>query len=380
MSQGIARAWSTRLAGRVFSIVLSVLLLANSSATALAQAGGDAEWNKLVAAAKQEGEIVIIVPPSSSHRDFLAREWPKAYPDIKLSQTSVIPGQQFARLSLERSAGKYLWDLAFTGSDNAFQLRDADMLDPVRDELVSADVKSPETWGGWDEAFADTAAKYVFTSRTFLKMPFYNAKLLSPDKVKAEGSKIFLDPALKQKVIWDDPAFGGSGRTFAPVMLRLLGEEGLRQFVIQQVVFTSQMSDLVDRMARGQYIMSLGPVLTGLLDRYRGAGVALDIRPLGNTPELGAYANTGASNIVVIKNRPHPNAARIFLNWYLSKPIEAVLAKEMGEDTRRADVPQQVDPAQQRLPGIKYYDAQSEENTPAARKAQELIAKFRGKQ
>ena len=362
---------------RFFSLLFSTLFLTGSGG---AQASEDAAWTKLVAAANEEGEIVIIVPPSSMHRDFLAREWPKAFSKIKLSQTSVAPGQQFARLSLERGAGKYLWDLVFTGSDNAFQLRDAGMLDPIKPEFVLADVKNSETWGGWDEAFADTAATYVFTSRTFLKMPFYNAKLLSPDKVKSDGTKIFLDPVLKKKVIWDDPAFGGSGRTFAPVMLRLLGEDGLRQFVSEQVVFVTQMSDLVDRMARGQYIMSLGPVLTGLLDRYRDAGVPLDIRPLGNRPELGAYANTGASNIVVLKDRPHPNAARVFLNWYLSKSVEAALAKEMGEDTRRTDVPQQVEPAQQRLPGVKYYEAQNEENTPAARKAQELIAKFRGKQ
>ena len=276
MRQDFARAWPTRRAGCAFSIVLSVFLLASGAARA--QAGGDTEWSKLVAAAKQEPEIVIIVPPSSTHREFLAREWPKAFPEIKLSQTSVPPGQQFTRLSVERSAGKYLWDLAFTGSDNAFQLRDAGMVDPVKPELVLADVKDPATWGGWDEAFADTAAEYVFTSRTFLKMPFYNATQLSPDKVKAQGTKIFLDPALKQKVIWDDPAFGGSGRTFAPVMQRLLGEEGLRQFVGQQVVFVTQMSDLVDRMARGQFILSLGPVLTGLLDRYRDAGVPLDVR------------------------------------------------------------------------------------------------------
>jgi iron(III) transport system substrate-binding protein len=363
----------------LFSILFCVLLLASGSGTALAQGSEDTAWAKLVATAKEEGDIVIIVPPSASHRDFLAREWPKAFPEIKLSQTSVAPGQQFTRLSLERGAGKYLWDLAFTGSDTAFQLRDAGMLDPIKPEFVLAGVKNPATWGGWSEAFADTAATHVFTSRTFLKMPFYNAKLLSPEMVRTEDTKIFLDPALKKKVIWDDPAFGGSGRTFAPVMLRLLGEDGLRQFVATQVVFVTQMSDLVERMARGQYIMSLGPVLTGLLDRYRDAGVPLDIRPLGNTPELAAYANTGASNIVVLKNRPHPDATRVFLNWYLSQPVEAALAKEMGEDTRRTDVAQQVEPAQQRLPGVRYYEAQKEENTPAARKAQELIAKIRGK-
>jgi iron(III) transport system substrate-binding protein len=364
---------------RIGAVALFGLLSVALANAAIAQDGGDADWKKLVAAAKQEGEVVLIIPPSATHREFLAREWPKSFPEIKLSQTSVPPGQQFTRLSLERGAGKFLWDLVFTGSDNAFQLRDAGMLDEVRPEFVFADVKNPDTWGGWDEAFADTAQEYVFTSRTFLKMPFYNAKLLSPEKVKREGTKIFLDPVLKQKIIWDDPQFGGSGRTFAPVMLRLLGENGLRRLVTEQVVFTAQMSDLVDRMARGQFVMSLGPVLTGLLERYRDAGVPLDIRPLGNVPELGAYANTGASNIVVVKNRPHPSAARVFLNWYLSKPVETALAKEMGEDTRRTDVPQQVDPAQQRVPGIKYYDAQSEENTPAARNAQALIEKFRAK-
>jgi ABC-type glycerol-3-phosphate transport system substrate-binding protein len=379
MRNAVPRSISARIDGVIVRVALFALLSAMLPCIASAQENGDAVWNSLVAAAKQEGEVTLITPPSASHREFLAREWPKAFPDIKLSQTSVPPGQQFTRLSLERSAGKYLWDLAFTGSDNAFQLRDAGMLDKIRPEFVLPDVKNPATWGGWDEAFADTAHEYVFTSRTFLKMPFYNAKLLSPGKVKAEGTKIFLDPALKKKVIWDDPQYGGSGRTFAPVMLRLLGEDGLRKFVTEQVVFTTRMSDLFDRMARSQYVMSLGPVLTGLLTQYRDAGVALDIRPLGNTPALGAYANTGASNIVVMKNRPHPNAARLFLNWYLSKPVEAALAKEMGEDTRRTDVPQQVDPAQQRLPGIKYYDAQSEANTPAARKAQALIAKFREK-
>ena len=131
MGKDFARPWPTRLA-------LFIFLLVNGGGTVLAQDSSDAEWSKLVAAAKQEDEIVIITPPSATHRDFLAREWPKAFPDIKLSQTSVPPGQQFTRLSVERSAGKYLWDLVFTGSDNAFQLRDASMLDPVRDEFVFA--------------------------------------------------------------------------------------------------------------------------------------------------------------------------------------------------------------------------------------------------
>src|SRR5690242_3244033 len=53
-----------------FSLLFSTLFLTGSGG---AQASEDAAWTKLVAAANEEGEIVIIVPPSSTHRDFLAR-------------------------------------------------------------------------------------------------------------------------------------------------------------------------------------------------------------------------------------------------------------------------------------------------------------------
>jgi iron(III) transport system substrate-binding protein len=338
-----------------------------------------AEWTKLVAAAKKEGSLVLIIPPSSTHREFLAKEWPKTFPDIELSLSVVQGGELLPRLKLERDSGKYVWDLALTGSDNGFQMRDAGMLDPVRPELLFPDVKDPKTWGGWGEAFMDKGSEYVLAARSFLKMPFYNAAHLPPEKVKRLGTKVFLDPSLKEKIIWHDPAFGGSGRTFAGVMMRLLGEDGLRGFVTEQVVFTPKMMDLVERMARSQYAVALGPVLTRLLARYKKAGVEFDIRPLGNTPELGAYGNSGGSNMVVVKNRPHPNATRVFINWYLSKPVAAAMAKTMGEDSRRVDIPEQVEPAQRRVPGVKYFEAQREENTPVTDRAQELIAQFRGK-
>jgi ABC-type glycerol-3-phosphate transport system substrate-binding protein len=132
-------------------------------------------------------------------------------------------------------------------------------------------------------------------------------------------------------------------------------------------------------MARGQFLVCMGPILTGLLDRYTKAGIDLDIRALGNTPEYGAYGNSGGSNTVVIKNRPHPNAARVFLNWSLSKEVTAQMSKEMDEDSRRTDVPEQAPPDAQRVPGVKYWEAQREEYAQDVKAAQALIAKFRGK-
>ena len=199
--------------------------------------------------------------------------------------------------------------------------------------LILSDVKDPKTWGGWDRVFWDNRHAYVMATQNFLKMPFYNTRLLSPDKVKAEGSKVFLDPVLKGKVIWNDPLIPGSGETFPLVLRKVLGDDGLKTFVTQQVAFTANMMDLVDKMARGQYAMSLGPSMDALLKRYKDAGLDFDIRPLGNTPDYGAYSNSGGSNLILMKDAPHPNAVKVFVNWMLSKDIAARLAKAQNQDS-----------------------------------------------
>jgi iron(III) transport system substrate-binding protein len=335
--------------------------------------GWQETWAKTVAAGKQEGSIVLVVPASQTGRDYLQREWPKAYPDIKLELNTVQGNIWVQRVKTERSAGKYLWDAALTGSVVCYRMKDSGLLDPIQPELIHPDVKSPATWGGWEEAFFDNEHKYVFATRGFLKMPFYNAKLLAPEKVKQLGTKVFLDPALKGKVIWHDPLISGSGESFAPVFRRLLGDDGLTTFVQQQVVFNANMLDVVDKMARGQFTVGMGPVMTNLLKRYEKAGVDLDIRPLGNTPEFAAYGNTGGSNLIVVKDRPHPNALRVFLNWFLSKPVALEFAKAMGEDSRRTDAASVSPPDQARVPGVKYYEPQREEFEPDLQDAHKVI-------
>jgi ABC-type Fe3+ transport system substrate-binding protein len=225
--------------------------------------------------------------------------------------------------------------------------------------------------------FYDNEHQYVFEPQIFLKMPFYNAKLLSPEKVKAMGAKIFLDPSLKGKIIWHDPLIPGSGETFAPVLRKLLGDDGLKTLVQEQVVFTANMMDMVDKMARGAFVIGMGPVMTQLLDRYRKAGLDLDIRPLGNTPEFAAFANTGGANTVIFNNRPHPNATKVFLNWFASKDISARLAKAMGQDSSRVDIPSQVDPGEARIPGVAYDEPTRERAGDEVKASHDYIRQLR---
>ena len=44
------------------------------------------------------------------------------------------------------------------------------------------------------------------------------------------------------------------------------------------------------------------------------------------------------ANLAVLKNPPHPNAAKVFVNWLLSKEGQSAVTKALGQPTRRFDV------------------------------------------
>ena len=63
----------------------------------------------------------------------------------------------------------------------------------------------------------------------------------------------------------------------------------------------------------------------------------LPVKPISNIKE-GYYAASGSGNVVLLKNPPHPNATKVFLNWLLSKDGQAALTRALGQPTRRFDV------------------------------------------
>jgi ABC-type Fe3+ transport system substrate-binding protein len=65
-----------------------------------------------------------------------------------------------------------------------------------------------------------------------------------------------------------------------------------------------------------------------------------------------------------MKNAPHPNAAKVFINWLLSREgqieLQRVLAKVQPAESRRNDIPKDdVPPDIRRRPGEKYMDLDS---------------------
>lgn len=365
-----------RLTKRALAGAVALLPLLAVTGPAAAQAW-KAEWKKTVAAAEKEGIVVLNVQPNKRMRTYVQKAWPKAFPKIKLSM-SVVRGSQFlARIKTERKAGKYLWDAGFSGAPTGYVLSKVGVIDPFVPELIDPVTANPKTWGGWDNAFFDKEKKYVFSVAGFLKSPFYNAKKIPPAKIEKMGLKALLDPAYKGKIYWHDPAIRGSGRSYGFVLRERLGDDGLRKLIVDQKVrFVSKQAEITESMARGTAWIGIGPIVTSLIQPYIKAGLKLDIRPFGNTPNVNEMS-TGGSTVYFYNKRPHPNAAKVFVNWLLSKETQTGLGKAMRMDSRRQDVPPVAKPARTPIKGAKYLESQREEYAKEVKAAQNFIREIR---
>ena len=338
---------------------LLTIALAAAALPAAAQ-NWPAERARLVEAAEKEGTLIVFALPNPLVREFVVKEWAKTFPKIQLAATVLEQNQFIARVRVERSAEKYVWDVAFSGHPAGYVLAKEGVLDPLLPELLDPDVNKPELWGGWEEAFVDEGQKYVFSMSAYLASGSYNATFVPPEKARALGPKVMLEPEYKGRIAWHDPLSPGAGKTQGFFVRRALGDEGLKKLILeQQVTIVAQQNKVVEAVARGTAYFGLGPPVKMLMAPYIQAGVKADIHTFGREPDRAVLTH-GGQTLYVFNKRPHPNATRLFLNWILTKDIQARLAEVTSQGSRRRDVPEFSDPDLTPLPGVKYDAPQRE--------------------
>ena len=358
------------------------MVLASASAALLTRAlparaqEWQAEWDKTVAAAKQEGAVTVCASSNRSRRDFIVSEWQKEYPEIRISY-QVVSGTAFVpAVATERSAGKYLWDVWHNGPPSGLSALHAGLLDPLIPELILPEVKDPAVWGGWDEAFYDPEHRYLLGLFRDITAPYYNAQKIAPERIEKLKLKILLEPDLKGKIVWFDPRIQGPGAPYLVLLDHLLGPDGLRKVLAEQdVTFVANDNEAAQAMARGRALVALANRPEEAFREYKSAGLKLDMRSVGNGPDA-SYVGTGGGTIGLFNNRPHPAASRLFVNWIATKRIGMGLSRAQELDSARNDVPPR-DPSFAVVQGAVYVDGQREEADKVVRRWQAELKKLR---
>jgi len=117
-------------------------------------------------------------------------------------------------------------------------------------------------------------------------------------------------------------------------MWDLKGEEFLKKMAQQDLFVTRDLRQLADALAKGKVAIAFG-IGRSQAEPFVNAG--LPIKPVP-APKEGLPASNGFGVVGIVKNPPHPNATKLFINWFLSKDGQEWYGKLMENGTRRLDV------------------------------------------
>ncbi|MBI2756862.1 MAG: extracellular solute-binding protein [Chloroflexi bacterium] len=311
-----------------------------TTATAPAAPGlSAAEWDQIVAAAKKEGKVSVIGPQGADSRDALAAGFSKKYPEIQVDFNGLAGNQTGPKVLTELAANQNSTDLIVTGTTTALEtLLPANALDPIPPLLVGPNVRDQSVWLGNKLSFADSQQKYNLIFSGYVKAPFiYNPDLVKPEEFTSYRD--LLDPKWKGKIVVRDPRTAGGGLAVITFMYATesLGKDYLRQLFKQDIVISSNDQQILDWVARGQYPIVLGPSDT-LTNEYINKG--LPVRHMDSSRmKEGAYYTAGNGSLVAVRNAPHPNASKVYLDYMLSKEGQVEWGKSQGFASLRKDVP-----------------------------------------
>jgi len=309
------------------------------------------EMEAALAAAKEEGEVHVWVGGGgNAARNFLELEFEKAYPDIDVILLQGARSSEVqSRYLTEWEAGVASVDLFNGGiSGGNGRLKPAGALQPIKPFLVTPEVTDPDNWLGGD-MWVDEEEEFIWIGDGST-----NAALAIADSVDAASItswRSLLEPRFKGKIIMTDPrgSGGGGGMTafwmWAPAYgdpNPVLGPDFIsRLFSTQEVVFSSDRGYSLDQINSGKMLLHVAPD-SRTYQQLQEIGAAPELIPTLPVYDGGpTLARMGGSpGILFVPNidLPHPNAAKVYINWFYSKAGGQALADIRGAPSRRADV------------------------------------------
>ena len=328
----------------------------------------------LIAAAKAEGNITIDGPPIDSVREALTKGFQSTY-GIPVSYISG-SATSGARVRAERAAGKYLLDVLVSGIDTpTLTFLPAGWLDKVEPVLVAPDVLDTKKWKDGHLWFEDD-------SNTILRVfQFVQSELAINTKFVKKGDfptwKSLLDPKWQGKIVIKDPTITGAGASLISYFYLHYGPDFVKKlYKDQRPVVSRDARQSVQWLAEGNYPILVGPESTFIFQFQK---LGYPILPL--FPSDGPSVLTGGWGLVSLLNKaPHPNAAKLFINWIAGKKGGELYANANASVSLRTDVKPDalVPPFSFPQRGTKYMDTYNfkfvtEQRQPAFEKAREVL-------
>jgi iron(III) transport system substrate-binding protein len=241
------------------------------------------------------------------------------------------------RLRNERASELYTVDVVIGGpSTIPLVMFPEGMFDPIRPILVIPDVDDGARWVKGKPWYFDPEERYLIRLVDKISHAFtVNASYVDPAQLATPHD--LLDPRWKGRIAGGDYArSAGSGMSKSLLILKVLGEDFLRDFYLgQDVKVTADERLLSDWVGHGTY-----PIVVGMADtdqfKLRADGV--NVLSLKMRHKAQAERNAGAGIMGLINRAPNPNSAKLFVNWMMTQEGMQVFSAAARVPVTRTDV------------------------------------------
>jgi iron(III) transport system substrate-binding protein len=332
--------------------LIFLILATNASA----QSDWQKDWEKTLTAAKKEGQVNVYI----YRYEALLQDFKRDYPGINVVSVTGRGSEMTNRIMAERRAGKFIADVYSGGTNSLYNtLYKGKALDPLKPALILPEVTEESKWYGGEHRYADPEKKYIFA---YLANPSsaqlsYNTQLVNPKDFKSHWD--VTQPKWKGKIVSLDPRDTGLGATMQFLYYHPeIGPEFFRKFFGgMDLTFSKNFQQMTDWMAQGRFAICMG-CKDSL--RAKNQGLSVDDFETEGWKE-GASFSTGGGSLSLLNRAPHPNAAKVFINWFLSRKGQLALQKLADPDdppnSRRIDISKDDVPPGNRLKeGARYFD------------------------
>ena len=279
----------------------------------------------LIEAARKEGQVVWYTSLVQNQvARPMAAAFEKKYPGISVQVVAGTVGDLELKIRAEMAAKSLRADVHHGGGATASLIK-AGFVEPYR----------PESAAAYPAAYKDPNGFWTAQVLNF-HGPAINTDLVKPQD-EPKTYQDLLDPKWKGKIAWTTQMSQGGPPGFIGTILLSMGQEAgmdyLRKLVPQIVNVPANQRVVLDQVISGEYPIALATFIHhSEISIKQGAPVKwLRFNPLTATMDP----------IFLLKDAPHPNAAKLFINFVLSSEGQAVF-REAGYIPADPALPAQV--------------------------------------
>lgn len=341
-------------------LLSSVIGLMVKARVAFAQPNWQAEWDKSVRAAEAEGQVTLY--GCCYDYDRVLEGFKQKFPKIRVTTVLAFGNQLATRILAERRGDKYLIDVVSSGANSLHDaLYKAHVLDPIKPALMLPEVLDQSKWYEGEHRYIDPEKRYIFAfvANSQSGQVIYNTKLASSADLKSYWD--LLNPKWKGKIASLDPTSLGMGATLqffyyhpglgAPFIRKLYGD--------MQVLTSREPRQITDWVATAKVPLCIRCNAGAEVEKAIQQKLPIAYFDTENWKEGGSSSAAGGT-LGLPSKAPHPNAAKILINWLLSREGQTAMQKLGRPDahnSRRIDIPKDdVDPYNRLEEGKKYFD------------------------